>query len=388
MSHQSAGAGSGPHGARTAGASVDVAIVGAGPVGLLLACLLAERGVDVAVLERGATPSRETRAIGIHPPGLAALDAAGIGSSVRQAATPIRRGVASCRGRHLGALDLGEAPILSLPQYATERILQARLDQLAPGALRRGVEVSAVRELPSRVVLDIAGGQRPWSARYVVGADGVRSTVRAALGLALLPRRGTARYAMADAFEGPEEPATALLQLEPDGVVESFPLPGRMRRWVARLDHAGTLDAAAFTALIETRARARIDLSTEPSGFTARQRLATSFARGRIALVGDAAHEVSPIGGQGMNLGWLDAVHLARAVSDALAAGAPSAAFRAYDRTRRAAARRAMRRAAFNMAMGASGHGAWLTTRNGLVRALTRRPARALLVRVFTMHGL
>jgi 2-polyprenyl-6-methoxyphenol hydroxylase-like FAD-dependent oxidoreductase len=367
---------------------VDVAIVGAGPVGLLLACLLADQGVDVAVLERRATPSRETRAIGIHPPGLAALDAAGVGASVRREATPIRRGIASCRGRILGSLDFHEAPILSLPQDVTERILQARLAQLAPGALRRGVHVSALRELPAHVVLETEGGDQTWAARYVVGADGVRSTVRAALGVASVSRRGTACYAMADAREKPGPPATALLQLEPDGVLESFPLPGGMRRWVARLDHAGTLDAAAFTALIESRARERIALSSAPSGFTARQRLATSFARGRIALVGDAAHEVSPIGGQGMNLGWLDAVHLARAVSDALAAGAPSAAFTLYDRTRRAAASRAMRRAAFNMAMGAPGNGAWLTARNAFVRALTRRPARGLLLRAFTMHGL
>ncbi|MCR8671545.1 FAD-dependent monooxygenase, partial [Agrococcus sp. HG114] len=61
----------------------DVAVVGGGAVGLLLACLLAQRGLDVVVLERRREPSGSARAIGIHPPGLGALDAAGVGRAVR-----------------------------------------------------------------------------------------------------------------------------------------------------------------------------------------------------------------------------------------------------------------------------------------------------------------
>ena len=107
-----------------------------------------------------------------------------------------------------------------------------------------------------------------------------------------------------------------------------------------------------------------------------------------MALAGDAAHEVSPIGGQGMNLGWLDAMRLDHDLAAALAVGAPYEAFEAYDRIRRASAARALRQAAFNMRMGAPASGVRLRARNGAVRFLGLAPFRALLARAFTMRWL
>ena len=86
---------------------------------------------------------------------------------------------------------------------------------------------------------------------------------------------------------------------------------------------------------------------------------------------------MSPIGGQGMNLGWLDAMRLDHDLAAALAVGAPYEAFEAYDRVRRASAARALRQAAFNMRMGAPASGVRLRARNGAVRLLgLRRSAR------------
>jgi hypothetical protein len=111
---------------------VDVAVVGAGPVGLLLACLLLQRGLSVSVLEARDRGSEHSRAIGIHPPGLAILERLGLGSAAIAAGTPIFRGEAWCDGAQLGALEISEAGghypfVLSLPQRDTERLLPTPL---------------------------------------------------------------------------------------------------------------------------------------------------------------------------------------------------------------------------------------------------------------------
>jgi 2-polyprenyl-6-methoxyphenol hydroxylase-like FAD-dependent oxidoreductase len=367
----------------------DVAVVGGGAVGMLLACLLAQRGADVVVLERRAAAPSRARAIGIHPPGLAALDAAGIGEAVRGEAIPIRRGIALSGGRELARMRFSPQPILSLPQHRTEALLRRRLASLAPGALREGADVVGLAERPASVVLELAAGDV--EAAWAVGADGVRSTVRELLGIGWQPRPGTAGYAMADA---PDEPVpcgggadAAMLHLEPEGIVEAFPMPGGLRRWVARLDDpVAQMSARELQAILDARLQQPPSLppSVSPSAFTAQQRLASALLRGRLALVGDAAHEVSPIGGQGMTLGWLDALALDRALSRP----APVGALIAYDRARRRAAERAMRRAAWNMSMGAPASGPALALRLAAVRALSLPPARSVVAGAFTMRGL
>lgn len=369
----------------------DVAIVGAGAVGLLLACLLAQRGIDVVVLERRAEPADTSRAIGIHPPGLAALDAAGVGGAVRAEAIRIRSGVALSRGRLLARLRFDDRPILALPQHRTEALLRARLSTLAPGALRECAEVVAIAQSRDGVELSTrgAGGTTAVRARWAVGADGIRSLVRQLLGIPMEPHRGMGGYAMADAPDATGAAATALLHLEADGIVESFPMPGGLRRWVARLPAPEPgMTTEALQRILDERLvePPRLPAEAPTSAFVARQRLAARFRLGRIVLVGDAAHEVSPIGGQGMSLGWLDAVALDRAL--AAAAAGDGEALAGYERARRPAAVRAMRRARWNMAMGAPVSARRLALRLALVRALAVEPGRSAVTAAFTMRGL
>jgi len=367
-----------------------VAIVGAGPVGLLLGCLLAGRGVDVVVLERRTARRLGGRAIGIHPAGLAALDAAGVGAAVRREAATIRLGIARSRGRLLGRLAFDESQrACTLPQARTEAILEARLRALAPGALRRGVDVTGIRDRGDRIEVDAIEGGRAagFAAAWLVGADGLRSLVRAEVGDWVPVSRG-AEYAMTDERGTALDDEAARLYLEPEGVVESFPLPDHGRRWVIRLAAAtGGLGPAEFAAIVERRSGHTIRRSgPPPSRFTARQHRAEPFARGRLALVGDAAHEISPIGGQGMNVGWLDAIELDRALAAARRDPGRAAPFQGYARRRDAAARRAMRRAAFDMAMGAPIDGWRRRLRDAVVRLLASAAPRRIATGLVTMR--
>ncbi|MFF4389570.1 FAD-dependent oxidoreductase [Streptomyces sp. NPDC001552] len=327
---------------------VDVAVVGAGPVGLSAALLLARAGLGVVVLERRPGPVTESRATDLHARTLEALTPSGLAESL----LPLGRRVDAVEmwsgRRRLGGFDLARlrSPypyVLTVPQCATEGLLAAEAERTGV-RVHRSTAVRSVDEDADGVTVrsDALG---PVRARWVVAADGASSTLRALAGTAFRGRTYAGAWQLADLrVEEPSlDPARVHMVGGPRGLLVVLPMHlDGWARVVLHLPHgrtAGGGSSGPEGIAAEAAARgwtAAVRECRWTSTFRTHRRLAAHDGR-RVLLIGDAAHVCSPIGGQGLNLGLRDAVSLAAALPDATARGGPAdAGLAAWRRARRA----------------------------------------------------
>ncbi|MFJ6310776.1 FAD-dependent oxidoreductase [Pseudarthrobacter oxydans] len=380
--------------------ATDVVIVGGGPVGLYLAAALLQEGVSVRIIEQRTERNIHTRAIGIHPPALDALDQVQLAAAMVQEGVPIRTGLAVSGGRTVGSMSFDGVSaafpfVLALPQHRTEQLLEDRVLALDSGAIVRGVRVTGLHDDGARaavVVEPSSGGTGPrdLTASYVVAADGAKSRMRQVLGVPVRTKAYPDHYLMGDFADSGHHGQMAVLYLESGGIVESFPLPAGLRRWVVRLGKpVEAADARRLARLVLQRTGILPDVETNTmlSAFSVRSALARRTVAGRALLIGDAAHEISPIGGQGMNLGWMAARALSPLIRQGLAGEPVEEALKEFEARQWRAAVIARRQSEINMMLGRPLPSPFLQLRNLAIGTAASVPAlNRWTARRFTMQ--
>jgi 2-octaprenyl-6-methoxyphenol hydroxylase len=331
--------------------TVEVAVVGGGPAGLTAAIALASAGIATALIAR--RPARDNRTTALLSGSVAALDALGVWPLCAAQSAPL----ASIRlvddtARLIRAPEvMFEASEIGLPAFGhniENRHLVAALESRGAGlpVLQRiEAAAAAIEPAEDRVIVRLDSGAIV-SARLVVAADGRNSLCRTAAGITTT-RRGYPQAALTlNIGHGrPHRDISTEFHTE-SGPFTLVPLPGARSSVVcvaepADAERLSVLDDAALAAEIERRAHSILGKVTAEAGrgmFPLGAESADTFAARRIALVGEAAHVIPPIGAQGLNLGLRDAATIGELVVEARRAGGDVGAaelLARYDRMRR-----------------------------------------------------
>jgi 2-polyprenyl-6-methoxyphenol hydroxylase-like FAD-dependent oxidoreductase len=376
--------------AAEAAAPDPVLIVGAGPVGLVLACELLRRGVPVRIVDRAAGPQegRPSKAILVWPRTLELVHGIGVAEEMIRSGHLLDGVRFYSDGTPLGAVDLTRLPdspyahILMLPQWKTEQILLAQVGRLG-GVVEWDTSVVHVAEEPGCAIAGLRrsdGVEETVRVPWLVGADGAHSTVRRQVGIPFTVTSPNMLFVVGDCpVDGDLDERVLHYYYSRNGAMGVGPLGGRVFRFAVNISEGEKPTRELFQAALDRRTgRAgtvgRVGDPVWTAEFTVRCAVADRFRAGRVFLVGDAAHVLSPAGGQGMNTGIQDAVNLGWKLAGVQLGRLRPELLDSYDRERREAVVQVSASTA-------------MQTRWGLIRTPGKVVVRDLLVRCAAATG-
>ncbi|WP_416531150.1 FAD-dependent monooxygenase [Streptomyces coelicoflavus] len=334
----------GPSSGDAAGHDFDVIIAGCGPAGATLAAELRLHDVRVLVLEKETEPASFVRIVGLHMRSIELMAMRGLLDRLLRHGRrrPVGGLFAAIPAPAPEGLDADYPYLLGIPQPVVVRILEEHA--VALGArVRHGSAVTGFEQDDEGVTVELADGER-LRARYLVGCDGGRSTVRKRLGVGFPgePSRNETLMGEMRVGAAPEEIAARVAAvretqrrfwLRPFGAgIYSVVVPA-----------AGVGGRAPAPTLEDFRRQLRAVAGTDfgvhsprwLSRFGDATRLAERYRVGRVLLAGDAAHIHPPTGGQGLNLGVQDAFNLGWKLAAQIRGWAPETLLDTYEAERR-----------------------------------------------------
>jgi 3-(3-hydroxy-phenyl)propionate hydroxylase len=332
--------------------SVDVLVVGAGPVGLSAANLLAMDGVDVLVIDALPELIDYPRGVGIDDESLRSLQTMGLVEQALPFTTPqhVMR-LVNGKGRLIAEIapatqEFGWPRRNAFIQPAVDRVLLDGLARFPHAAVRFGHRAEALSPDPDGVSVQVSGPEGPMTirCRWLVGADGGRSVVRKATGTSFDGRSPATRWLVIDVRNDPLGTPNIYLGCDPRRPYVSLGLPQGIRRFEFMLFDGESDDRATSPEFLDQllaphvpRPRS-LDL-IRARVYTHHSRVAGAFRHGPVLLAGDAAHLMPVWQGQGWNSGMRDATNLAWKLSAVVRGLASPDLLDTYDSERRDHAR-------------------------------------------------
>lgn len=329
-----------------------VAIVGAGPSGLTAAFFLVRQGIKVLVLERGSHIFEDPRAATIHPPTLEIFAASGVTDDIHAQGIVARYW--QFRGREEGLLAQFDLDLLrdetpypyrvQCEQHRLARILLGRLEQDANFEIRWDSEVSDISQ--DRDSVHITTNGERLTADFLIGADGGRSVVRKSQEIGFEGFTYPERFLVVASSHDFEDDGYCYTNYisDPEQWAAVFKVPGPRPPGIWRFTSPVKPEEEEDELLDFDSAKRRL-LALNPNAekaeilhtnlYVVHQRVASTFHKGRVLLVGDAAHVNNPLGGMGMNFGIHDAASVAEQLGAVFAGGDAEALLSLFDRQRR-----------------------------------------------------